>query len=216
MAFLNCNFINAQCTTTQTAGLTISTTTVIQPSAPAIIKICPTGIVYDTLGTNSVFTYFMEAGSKLIMKKVNTVLIYMKSTSGFTNTVYFPGNKLVYTEPGTSIVNTATGTLTPTNCTLVTFPTAPSCALGITVNTAASELINVYPNPAKNNFTVSNENNLALICNLTNALGQKVKSFTIETAKKTIDVSDLNEGIYYLSIIENAKIISQKKLVIVR
>ncbi len=201
--------IKAQCTASQTASITISTTTVIPFSDPFTIKICPTGTAYDTTG-NTGRIYYLETGGKLTLKMNSTTVIYMKTGSFLT--VIGNGSSIVYREAGATV----TGTPSANNsCSVVSFPTSPSCGpTGITEKNSFVELISFFPNPAKNNLTVVNDNTTALHATVINALGQKVRSFTIESGKKNIDVSDMPEGLYYLSLSENNKVIAIKKLII--
>jgi hypothetical protein len=204
---------NAQCTSTQTVGLVVSTTTVIPFSAPFTVKICATGIGYDTTG-NSGRIYFLESGSKLYLKMHSTTPVYMKS--GSTLNVLGNGTTIVYAESNTTITGVSAGMIT--TCSVVTFPSSPSC-VATKINEYNSDLLNsvaFYPNPAKNNLILTNESAATLDVQLTNVLGQKVRSFTIENGKNNIDISDLNEGIYFVSIIKNNEIVSTKKLIITK
>lgn len=53
----------------------------------------------------------------------------------------------------------------------------------------------MYPNPASNQLTISARENISN-ADVFNVLGRKVKSFAINSAKKTLDISDLSAGIY--------------------
>lgn len=53
----------------------------------------------------------------------------------------------------------------------------------------------MYPNPADNELTISARENISN-ADVFNVLGRKVKSFAINSAKKTLDISDLSAGIY--------------------
>lgn len=54
-----------------------------------------------------------------------------------------------------------------------------------------------YPNPASNNLTVSASKNIENV-EIFNLIGQKLLSLTPNTNNKTIDVSNLNTGVYIL------------------
>lgn len=54
-----------------------------------------------------------------------------------------------------------------------------------------------YPNPTSNNLTVSASKNIENV-EIFNLIGQKVMSLTPNTNNKTIDVSNLNTGVYIL------------------
>lgn len=80
------------------------------------------------------------------------------------------------------------------------------------------EFSNPYPNPAvvqtRINYNIPyNFNNASLI--LRNLIGTKVKDIEITNSqgKLTIDVTDLNEGIYFYSLIVDGNIILTRKLI---
>ena len=54
-----------------------------------------------------------------------------------------------------------------------------------------------YPNPASNNLTISASKNIENV-EIFNLIGQKVISLTPNTNNKSIDVSNLNSGVYIL------------------
>jgi endonuclease I len=73
--------------------------------------------------------------------------------------------------------------------------------------------VNVYPNPASDNFTLSNEGNINLKVNIKvmNALGQMIKEITsaeliaFESTAYTIDCSLWEPGIYQLLLIDKTQ-----------
>lgn len=205
----------AQCANTQTANITITNTTVLAPGSSGVVHVCGTGLLYDTLQNSTVIKYYLEPNAKLFVKSGSTMIICMKANSSFTNSGYPPSNKVVYAEPFAFMVSTSTVPINPNTCPVVSFPSSPLCnPTGVTEKTNISNLVSFYPNPAKNNLTVVNENSKALYAIVINALGQTVRSFNVETGRKIVEVSDLPEGVYYVSISENEKMISTKKLII--
>jgi hypothetical protein len=210
-------FTKAQCVNTQTANVTVTNTMVLPPSSSGVVLICSAGVLYDTLMNSNVFKYYLEPGAKLITKNGSTLFINMKATSGYTNYGFSPFNKFVYAEPGATMVSTFSVPITPNTCSVVSFPASPLCApTGVIKKDQDVNIVSFYPNPAKNSLTINNETSSLLNAQLINALGQKVRSFNLENGKKTIDVSDLNEGLYYISVSENNKTIVFKKIIIVK
>lgn len=67
---------------------------------------------------------------------------------------------------------------------------------------AEAQLVNVYPNPTSDAFTLTN-NDVIKHIDLYNNLGQKLKSFDYENGEY-FNVSDLNPGIYSL-VLKNAE-----------
>lgn len=81
-------------------------------------------------------------------------------------------------------------------------------------NISAKSEINIYPNPAQNNFTI--ETNVTEKQNLYifDINGKQVLAQTIN-GKVTIDASNLNAGVYSISITSNEDVVN-KKLIIVK
>ncbi len=77
--------------------------------------------------------------------------------------------------------------------------------------TNTNELINftIYPNPVKNNLTIDSQEEITKI-EIYNLLGQQVKSSNPKATNFTMDLSELNAGIYMVKIISNDKHSSQK------
>jgi len=73
----------------------------------------------------------------------------------------------------------------------------------------------IYPNPAKDYFTVTiPKNNTNSMLVLSNILGKNVKTIILNYPETGISVKELTPGIYFASIISNGKIIDTKKLII--
>ena len=83
-------------------------------------------------------------------------------------------------------------------------------AVGINENNAIAEsgIKNIYPNPATNNLNVEYYSNDATEISITNLLGQEIKRIKDDSSKgmhhTTIDVSSINKGIYFVTIISNS------------
>lgn len=76
-----------------------------------------------------------------------------------------------------------------------------------------SEKFKIYPNPVKTSFTVENNiKNGDISFEVFNALGQLVKK-GIMNNKNEINVSELNEGIYYIKLYNNKNIVGQQKFI---
>ena len=74
-----------------------------------------------------------------------------------------------------------------------------------------NENITLFPNPAKNVITIQSESELKNSnVQLLNALGQTVKSISIENTTTSINISDLNSGIYFVQLnYNNQKLIKK-------
>lgn len=69
----------------------------------------------------------------------------------------------------------------------------------------------LYPNPAQNSITLTSDYNGLNEVQIINAVGQIVKEFSFES-KTTVDIKDLNTGVYFVRISGNDMI--SKKLVV--
>jgi hypothetical protein len=80
-------------------------------------------------------------------------------------------------------------------------------------NTGITELTNpsfsVFPNPASSTLTIQSEELISGI-EIKNIYCQKILSKTILAKNKTIDISDLAEGIYFLQLKSSGKMTVQK------
>ena len=70
--------------------------------------------------------------------------------------------------------------------------------MNIPIVTDLSE-IKVYPNPAINYFSITN-NNLVQFVQVYNIIGRKVKSYPVQNGLE-YDISDLPEGMYLISLV---------------
>jgi len=75
--------------------------------------------------------------------------------------------------------------------------------------------VSVYPNPAKDKFTVIvPENHINSELKISNIPGKVVKTIPLRQSKTTVIAEELPSGIYFVSIIQNGKIINTKKLIL--
>ena len=75
--------------------------------------------------------------------------------------------------------------------------------LGSGINHSEELSVSIFPNPFSNKFTVANLNNASQII-ISNILGQALKTVNIENlTTTTIPTSDLQNGIYMITVIDN-------------
>ncbi len=210
LALLSLTFkAQSQCAATQSVGLLVSTTTTVNSTSPFVIKVCGTGFVYDTLCCSSKM-YYMEPGSQVRLKGNNTTIFYMQS--GSTLTIIGNGSTGIYRELGATVI----GGMNSTTCTAVTFPATPACNSTGLNESHIYNTIGIYPNPANDLITINHPYNTALQATIYNSLGQKVKSVSIESENTTVNISDLNKGIYYMSFTDNGKTVLTKKITVLK
>lgn len=70
--------------------------------------------------------------------------------------------------------------------------------------------VKIYPNPAKNALTVSAMSEINAI-RITNLVGQTIKNVTVNAIERVIDLNDMSNGQYIISLsMKNGEIVNQK------
>ncbi|HLP63478.1 T9SS type A sorting domain-containing protein [Flavobacterium sp.] len=64
--------------------------------------------------------------------------------------------------------------------------------------------LNYFPNPVKNNLTISNTSLIDSI-EITSVLGQKILSLKVKSLQTEIDMSELSKGIYFVKVISGGQ-----------
>ncbi len=83
----------------------------------------------------------------------------------------------------------------------------------IAKNTIDTE-IEIYPNPAKDVLTVKFPENSITSVNITNILGREIQSKKIIGNNLTqLDIAELPNGIYFVNLLQNSRLISTKKVI---
>ncbi|MEI7594880.1 MAG: T9SS type A sorting domain-containing protein [Bacteroidota bacterium] len=109
----------------------------------------------------------------------------------------FPGGNITI-KLGSTVITTILGnSLTDTK-------SVDFCVNGVGMEDNALNQINVYPNPTNGILTISNVNNAKI--KVMNALGQIV----ITENGASVDMSNLQNGTYFVQIIENENVITKK------
>jgi hypothetical protein len=91
----------------------------------------------------------------------------------------------------------------PSNADTATFN---ATAWVTSVNEASSaKNIALYPNPVKNQLGISYQSTNELHMDIYNVLGVKVKSFTYTNTSGLIDISDLQNGVYFVRFADGGK-----------
>ncbi|MES2863749.1 MAG: choice-of-anchor L domain-containing protein [Bacteroidota bacterium] len=71
----------------------------------------------------------------------------------------------------------------------------------------------IYPNPANNFITIQNKDNAIISkVNLTDILGKNIKTSTYNSSEVSMDISNLNSGIYFVEIYSN-EVKTTKKII---
>jgi hypothetical protein len=70
--------------------------------------------------------------------------------------------------------------------------------------------VKVYPNPAKSSLTISAQNEISAI-RITNLVGQTIKNLSVNAVERVIDLNDMSNGQYIISLsMKNGQIVNQK------
>ncbi|MEP5338204.1 MAG: T9SS type A sorting domain-containing protein [Algibacter sp.] len=80
----------------------------------------------------------------------------------------------------------------------------------LSVSEVSANQTKIYPNPVKDIFTITNSQSADII--VYNILGKVVLNKKMENNNDSVDISNLNTGVYYVSINNNG-VISNKKIV---
>lgn len=86
-------------------------------------------------------------------------------------------------------------------------------ALGINTNGEQNTEINFYPNPATEKLNISLAENEESQLQIFNSMGMLVKEISI-TQTSQINISDLSNGLYFMYLTSDGKIIATEKLII--
>ncbi|MEJ6748515.1 MAG: T9SS type A sorting domain-containing protein [Flavobacteriales bacterium] len=81
------------------------------------------------------------------------------------------------------------------------------------VNNVVDFTTNIYPNPAKNNITIENNNFVISNIELYNITGQLVKTENVNSMSMNMNISDLKTGIYILELHTNETSIRRKLII---
>src|ERR1039457_6516599 len=101
-------------------------------------------------------------------------------------------------------------------CAAATANGCPIAVAGIEQVAGNNEQVTVYPNPASSSLQVTFSGNIQnTTLQITDMLGNAIYHSTLNTQHNTIDVADLAEGVYTISIISNEGMVN-KRLAIVR
>jgi hypothetical protein len=122
--------------------------------------------------------------------------------SGASSAVYFTATATTHTLTDTFMSDTA-----------VFYRCIPYAVTGMQQVADNNNRVNIYPNPSKGNFSIETYFTEKQTMQMYDINGNLVLSQTI-TGKTNIDVANLNEGVYNISIISKGGVLN-KKLVIV-
>jgi len=102
-----------------------------------------------------------------------------------------------------AVIINVSGCIDTSACAFVNF-------VGLNDLSLNSEFVKIYPNPAKNNLTISVNNTNKFTIQIIDITGKIISEYNSNTKLKHINVSSLNIGIYFVRIITNTQTITKQ------
>ena len=124
-------------------------------------------------------------------------------------------NGMEFTEPG-MYTHTATDLA---GCEIIeelvlVLDSAENCTGTVSVEDSFVPELRIYPNPANNFLTITTEDyTIDTGLEILDVNGQLLEKTTMQNSKKTLDISDLESGVYFLKIIDNKYQIQTKSFI---
>ncbi len=189
----------------------------------ASISVSPTAnITYTVVGTNSAGC----SSSAITSLTVNALPAIGVTTS---NTLICVGQSASLTTSGASTYSITGGSFAISPTVTTTYTVTGTSAAGCVGSTAFTQSVStctginnlasissanmmLYPNPTNGVLTIKSDLINGTI-EFVNALGQTVVSENITRETQTINISSLTNGIYFVKLIENGKVVDVKKVV---
>lgn len=202
--------LNAACDTTGTEDTvtsiqcTSATCACTETAAPA----CPTLIAPADAATDVATTLSTDGLSRRVELSWNAVPGAVSYDIEFDGTVIGSTPNLTVGITGLDYDTTYSWSMLPVNC----FDTATGCVTytftteedpALSVDEFENVTFSIYPNPANNLVNIKTDLSIDNI-DVVNMLGQTVKTYTNIT-NKSIDISTLNNGVYFLNITAEGK-----------
>ena len=137
--------------------------------------------------------------------RVNTKWQQNISVGGFSFTINYQAYD--YLIPGYTFfifeIATTSTTFNGVTTTVSLALRAKNLPSGINMVSAGNDDLSIYPNPAKNNFTVrisDDELNSGATMQITDLLGQKVREQKLTANSQNVDLSEISKGMYVVNI----------------
>ncbi|MBC8172617.1 MAG: choice-of-anchor L domain-containing protein [Chitinophagales bacterium] len=170
------------------------------------------GYIYSTVVVNLEDELLSDFTSEI----VGSGLAFTSSSDDAVSWSWDFGDGTTSTEENPSHTYASSGTytvcltITNTNSCSVSTCKQVSAAVGIDEMLLSLEAINIYPNPASDNFTIDMPAEIAeATVIIKNILGEDLRAFEINTGKTEVNSSDLAKGMYYLEIQSKESIVTK-------
>ncbi|MGZ3902659.1 MAG: T9SS type A sorting domain-containing protein [Bacteroidia bacterium] len=179
-----------------TIGMLFTDTALVLSSPNGFISAIPqvnnTTLLADTMNWMLVQDTFIAVGNEAYLTIGNFNTAATSDTVKLTN--YWPAFPIAYYYfDNVSVYDVAT--------------------LGIKA-TVQENLVNIYPNPNNGNFSITTtQHSSTLHIEIYNSIGEVVQ--TKYLLDKTVSISGLDEGIYFVKVIEDSKLLSTQKVIVI-
>lgn len=165
-------------------------------------------------------TCITPAGSFSNVMRLHVRQKYKDSTSTFI--INYDNDQYLWYKPGNHYPIAIVYSFTTT-----TFSTPQVSTFGAYLNNVVTDVedlkndyssLKVFPNPTSTVLNIKTDNPVSdktefLVCN---ALGETVKVLNVEELEKSVDVSDLCSGIYFLQIRQEGVLVRNEKIIITK
>ncbi|MGZ3882640.1 MAG: T9SS type A sorting domain-containing protein [Bacteroidia bacterium] len=177
--------------------------------------------MYDTTASGDI-DVLISKGAKFIWKPCgigpSTIWVKNGGALNFKQTGCLT-SRSIYIEPGAIIIdpyNTMAANTLTYSCASIAFPVV-NCSLGLNEKELPGPEIKTAPNPGSGLVSVellSNDfktEDARLI--IKNARGAELKTEALTSRKQQVDLSGLNNGIYFLELVSEGKTVSVRKII---
>lgn len=167
---------------------TLFSWTIIEYGLPSgwEFSFCDNFDCYYNIGLNSMRTFILHPGESGPLK----------------------GDFIFNGSGGNAQVKVVVKSLTNTNLIDTFTMVAKGWATGLSnVNKKAE--VSFYPNPAKDVVTIKYNTNKNIDVTIYNVLGTKVKTFVMNNGEASINISELQKGMYFISFNDNGTLVSK-------
>lgn len=169
-----------------------------------------------TLVNNNIYTSALNSSNPtnfISMIKMNTDGTFFCSNNSSLNMVDFSIDSVQIITLNTNILFYPTSTFTTVNSGTNSYTVNITAECGLTTDIENQNVKNnfdLFPNPNNGIFELVNNNSDKII--IYNTLGIEIKSIKNSTIKQ-IDISQFANGVYYLSVYKNERLVETKKII---
>lgn len=178
------------------------------------------GLLSDGNYKMSVFEYDFESNTMSNVHSLDSSGLLSSFFGSYGDTYDSKNNNIiVQTDTGISIINVLTGTLENRAYPFQKMVGIPSVimqynpTLSSSISTKLVTTVKIYPNPASSFINIKSEGNFPLEGKVYNSIGKEVLKFSGYSKSQQIDVSSLDNGVYFLEVQMGSEVVRKKVLI---